>query len=96
MTVMFSFQFLIYNIIPYATLMLLHHHNFKQRKDKKRIKNPSNTVLSNSCIPSSNSDSSKINGKANLMKTLDGENELNSAPDISQVLQYENRSLNSS
>ena len=62
---MFSFQFLIYNIIPYATLMLLHHHNFKQHKDtdkKRKIQNPSNTVLSNSCIPSSNSDSSKING----------------------------------
>ena len=65
-TYMFSFQFIIYNVIPYSTLMLLHHHNFKQNKDKdsrRRNKNPSNTVLSNSCIPSSHSDSSKITRK---------------------------------
>ena len=99
-TYMFSFQFIIYNVIPYSTLMLLHHHNFKQNKDKgskRRNKNPSNTVLSNSCIPSSHSDSSKINGgRGNLLKTGDAEHDLNSVPDNSQVLQYENRSLNSS
>ena len=97
-TVMFAFQFIIYNIIPYSTLMLLHHHNFKQYKVKdwrRNVQNPSNTVLSNSCIPSSHSDSSKINGKENLLKTGDGENDLISVPD-NQVLQYEDRSLNSS
>ena len=58
-TVMFSFQFIIYNIIPYSTLMLFHHLNLKPQKDneKKRSgKNSSNTVHFNSRTHTSNSE----------------------------------------
>ena len=87
-TVMFSFQFIIYNIIPYSTLMLFHHLNLKPQKDKDKKstnKNSSNTVHYNTYTPTSNSESSNINGKENLLKMKDGENELNTARGNPQV-----------